>query len=844
MVEGEPAVSGSPDAVRWWRRVPRPEPVPKGEQQLSLFAGPRKLDGEVVANVVIRACVSMGKCDHRNPLLGDVLRVASLAFGLTSYGPIPENLGAVFVGGRDTVANRKRWWAAARFLRTLDVTINDRTGEFVGLANVDPDGVGGVHLGPPAWWRGKGDWNRWRLSGALWRSPRLGDGRGAGGQAGHYSGLARLLAGWESRLSYSPTAGRGKHGHVPDALRPLKEGGPGYEVTLSWRDSTILSGEYVAPGANAKGAEGRRYWRRIDALVAAGYLVPASNAAARAGDTVEIVKVQRGSKANAPSVRIRASARYCAAALLSQRRDQWTRLPAAWVLGDGQSRREATNKNPKLTTKNPKLTTKNPKLTSYRGVSLPDPLGAPRTLRPYDISRDGPGRGHSLPPRPSIQPSRRGDPGRNTAATCGHALRSDDQCRPHGPSRRIPRTARLLPPATTTTTTTGPRPPPRGQGVPARALSSSSGARRTTSSSPASTATQTRPVAARGSRCSTLRLGASALLDHRRLTPSSCRAGARGAGALAAHDALAKAGVAFVALKENIRIEGKRDIQTKVMTTLFALFAEVERDLISERTREGLARARSSGRKLGRPKGFCLPWSGRLREGGEIRVVRIACTALSRVGSTLRTPWILPYTAPPGWLRRGVRLGGPAATSANDGGGVHDRRCVLAVLGSWQRAGIATGPGILRRCCDRDVEAGEVLPRPFRRRRDGYRAGSWSRPPRLRRAARRSWTGTPAARRSPEAVLFVMSTGLLSLFMGSKTIAAERDLLNRLRAASRKSTGTGGVRRRDRSSSEAGLRRARAELPDVVLPPEEEEARERPFAENLAEADRVGVMDL
>ena len=47
----------------------------------------------------------------------------------------------------------------------------------------------------------------------------------------------------------------------------------------------------------------------------------------------------------------------------------------------------------------------------------------------------------------------------------------------------------------------------------------------------------------------------------------------------------------------------QRDIQTKVMTTLFALFAEVERDLISERTREGLAKARASGRKLGRPKG-------------------------------------------------------------------------------------------------------------------------------------------------------------------------------------------------------------------------------------------------
>ena len=46
-----------------------------------------------------------------------------------------------------------------------------------------------------------------------------------------------------------------------------------------------------------------------------------------------------------------------------------------------------------------------------------------------------------------------------------------------------------------------------------------------------------------------------------------------------------------------------QDIQTKVMTTLFALFVEVERDMISERTREGLARARASGKTLGRPKG-------------------------------------------------------------------------------------------------------------------------------------------------------------------------------------------------------------------------------------------------
>ena len=36
---------------------------------------------------------------------------------------------------------------------------------------------------------------------------------------------------------------------------------------------------------------------------------------------------------------------------------------------------------------------------------------------------------------------------------------------------------------------------------------------------------------------------------------------------------------------------------------MFSLFAEIERDLISERTKEGLARARAQGKLLGRPKG-------------------------------------------------------------------------------------------------------------------------------------------------------------------------------------------------------------------------------------------------
>jgi DNA invertase Pin-like site-specific DNA recombinase len=68
-------------------------------------------------------------------------------------------------------------------------------------------------------------------------------------------------------------------------------------------------------------------------------------------------------------------------------------------------------------------------------------------------------------------------------------------------------------------------------------------------------------------------------------------------------DRLLKQQMQLVAIKENIRLHDTHDLQTKVMITLFGLFAEIERDLIAERTREGLAAARAKGRLLGRPKG-------------------------------------------------------------------------------------------------------------------------------------------------------------------------------------------------------------------------------------------------
>lgn len=89
----------------------------------------------------------------------------------------------------------------------------------------------------------------------------------------------------------------------------------------------------------------------------------------------------------------------------------------------------------------------------------------------------------------------------------------------------------------------------------------------------------------------------------------------------------------FIAIKENLIVREELDMQSKMLVTLFSLFAEIERDLVSQRTKEALDALKRGGKQLGRPKG--QPTKSKLDDKeDQIRQLvnlRVSASAMGRI---------------------------------------------------------------------------------------------------------------------------------------------------------------------------------------------------------------------
>jgi DNA invertase Pin-like site-specific DNA recombinase len=83
-------------------------------------------------------------------------------------------------------------------------------------------------------------------------------------------------------------------------------------------------------------------------------------------------------------------------------------------------------------------------------------------------------------------------------------------------------------------------------------------------------------------------------------------------------------GVDIWTIKDNYRL--RDSLQAKILAFSFGLSAELERELISRRTKEALARRRSKGFALGRPLGSKSEW---LKLSGHEAEIQACCAKKS-----------------------------------------------------------------------------------------------------------------------------------------------------------------------------------------------------------------------
>ena len=98
-------------------------------------------------------------------------------------------------------------------------------------------------------------------------------------------------------------------------------------------------------------------------------------------------------------------------------------------------------------------------------------------------------------------------------------------------------------------------------------------------------------------------------------------------------DTLVTRQIRVFALKEGLRLTGTQDLQTTVIVTLFGLFAEIERTLLSLRTKEALAVAKAVGKRLGRPGGILgkSKLDGKKEEIKTLLALRVSKASIAKI---------------------------------------------------------------------------------------------------------------------------------------------------------------------------------------------------------------------
>ena len=109
--------------------------------------------------------------------------------------------------------------------------------------------------------------------------------------------------------------------------------------------------------------------------------------------------------------------------------------------------------------------------------------------------------------------------------------------------------------------------------------------------------------------------------------------------------------VKVIAIKEGYELGD--NIQSKVLAFAFGLSAEIERQLLSERTKLGLERARKAGKRLGRRKGEKLKRHKLTGKGAYMRRELVKGRSMRSLARELRCSWstVNTYLRDHGWKR-------------------------------------------------------------------------------------------------------------------------------------------------------------------------------------------------